>query len=315
MAQNPNSGVSQNALLGNTKTTAVNPLDQLSSTAIAVHAARMVNLPEATAVTNQSDSEANLLSITPADNILVAKPQVVNTSTKSARDIKVYTTVAGDTFDGLATKFSVTSDSIRWSNSLSGNTIPAGKTLYIPPVNGIVYVVKAGDTVESIAQKFGANKDSIIADNDAEVSGLKVDQRILVRDGVLTAARPRGSGYSFYSGFSFGNSPIYGYNGYDYGYCTWYVASRISMPSNWGNANTWDSGARASGWTLSKTPIVGAIAQTDAGGLGHVAVVDAVSEDGTMIKYSDMNGLAGWGRVGHSDWVSASGKYNWYIYR
>jgi len=34
-----------------------------------------------------------------------------------------------------------------------------------------------------------------------------------------------------------------------------------------------------------------------------------------MIKYSDMNGLAGWGRVGYSDdWVPAS-KFPHYIYR
>jgi hypothetical protein len=48
--------------------------------------------------------------------------------------------------------------------------------------------------------------------------------------------------------------------------------------------------------------------------LGHVAVVEAVSEDGTMMKYSDMNGIAGWGRVGYSDWVPIS-FYQHYIYR
>jgi surface antigen len=47
---------------------------------------------------------------------------------------------------------------------------------------------------------------------------------------------------------------------------------------------------------------------------GHVAVVEAVSPDGTMIKYSDMNGLSGFGRVGYSDWVPAT-TYQNYIYR
>jgi surface antigen len=63
-----------------------------------------------------------------------------------------------------------------------------------------------------------------------------------------------------------------------------------------------------SGWSVSSKPTVGAIAQTPyaAGGEGHVAIVDGVSADGTQIKFRDMNGLAGWGRVGYSGWVSAS---------
>jgi len=110
-------------------------------------------------------------------------------------------------------------------------------------------------------------------------------------------------------------SPNYGFNGYDYGYCTYYVASRIPVPSNWGNANTWDNYARVTpGWAVSLTPSVGAVAQTDRGSEGHVAVVEAVSADGSMIKYSDMNGLAGWGRVGYSDWTSAS-HFEHYIVR
>jgi surface antigen len=85
------------------------------------------------------------------------------------------------------------------------------------------------------------------------------------------------------------------------------------VPSNWGNANTWDNYARATpGWSVRLTPVAGAIAQTDRGSEGHVAIVSSVSPDGTMIKYSDMNGLAGWGRVGYSDWTSAS-RFEHYI--
>ena len=58
----------------------------------------------------------------------------------------------------------------------------------------------------------------------------------------------------------------------------------------------------------------GAVAQTDAGYEGHVAIVEAVSDDGTQMKYSDMNGLAGFGRVGYSGWVAAD-HFPHYIYR
>ena len=115
------------------------------------------------------------------------------------------------------------------------------------------------------------------------------------------------------SGYAFGGSAVYGYNGYDFGYCTWYVANRISVPANWGNANSWDNYAPSSGWTVSSVPSAGAIGQSNRGSEGHVAVIEAVSDDRTMIKYSDMNGLAGWGRVGYSDWVSTS-KFPHYIY-
>jgi surface antigen/peptidoglycan hydrolase CwlO-like protein len=55
----------------------------------------------------------------------------------------------------------------------------------------------------------------------------------------------------------------------------------------WGNANQWDDGARASGFRVDYSPEVGAVAQTDAGFYGHVAVVEAV--DGGDVIVSEMN--------------------------
>lgn len=306
-------------LLANTTETGVaaNPLDQLSSANIAVTVARLSSLPETTAVTNQADSQMAELATAPTNDSVVSKPQVVATALKSKANIQSYTTVGGDTVSGLAARFGVTSDSIRWSNSLTGDTITPGTKLVIPPVTGIIYTVKPGDTPDSLASKYRANKDKIIAYNDAEIGGLRVGSQIIIPDGtnsvVTTAAQVART--SVAASFPWGGgAPVYGYNGYDYGYCTWYVANKLSVPSNWGNANTWDNLSRVSGWSVSSIPRPGAIGQTDAGGYGHVAVVEAVSEDGSMIKYSDMNGLAGFGRVGYSDWVSAS-KFPHYIYR
>jgi surface antigen len=183
----------------------------------------------------------------------------------------------------------------------------------VPPVNGIVYVVQAGDTPEKLAEKYHTTKEKIIASNDAEITGLVAGTRIVIPDGTIQAAPVYRSSASS-SGFPWGGNALYNGNGYIRGYCTWYVASKISVPSNWGNANTWDNLAPQSGWTVSTVPRVGAIAQTDRGSEGHVAVVEAVSEDGAQIKYSDMNGLAGWNRVGYSDWVSVS-RFEHYIYR
>lgn len=292
------------------------PLDQVSSADIAYNIASLAALPETVNVANQAVSVSLELTVPPAVDSIVSKPQVVNTGLKSKKDIKSYVTVQGDTVASIAAKFNVTSDSIRWSNNLASNTVTAGQTLSIPPegVSGVVYTVRAGDTPDSLAAKFRANKQEIIDYNDAELTALKIGEKIIIPGGSI--APPVASfARSSSGGLAWGATPLYGNNAYAYGYCTWYVAGRIAVPSNWGNANTWDNGAAVSGWIVSSIPRPGAIGQTDRGSEGHVAVVEAVSPDGTMIKYSDMNGLAGWGRAGTTpDWVSAA-KFEHYIYR
>lgn len=81
---------------------------------------------------------------------------------------------------------------------------------------------------------------------------------------------------------------------YVWGNCTyWAFALRLKygdpIPTTWGNANTWDDRAEADGYVVDHAPSVGAVYQTDAGGLGHVAyvsVVDPVNGDWTI---SEMN--------------------------
>lgn len=80
-------------------------------------------------------------------------------------------------------------------------------------------------------------------------------------------------------------------NSYTPGQCTWYVASRRSIPATWGNAAAWLAGAKAEGFTTGSEPRVGAIAWTARGYYGHVAYVEAVTPDGVVI--SEMNALNG----------------------
>ncbi len=295
-----------------TANSASKPLDTLSSAQIALTAAQMTNMAELTAIHNQADSDSLILAVVPNDASTLAKPQIVSTSQKSKQDILKYTTQPGDTVATLSTKYGVSADSIRWSNNISGNALAANLKLSIPPVNGIVYTVKSGDTPASIAARYTADESQIISLNDAEIAGLKPGEQIIVPNGRIAPVVSYGVYKPSYSSSSFTAS--YGGNGYSYGFCTYYVASRIAMPSNWGNANTWDNYARISGWTVSSRPVVGAILQTDSGWAGHVGIVEAVSPDGAQIKYSDMNGISGWGRVGYSGWVPTS-TYPHYIYR
>lgn len=281
-----------------------NPLDKLSSADIAVNIARAANLPEENAVTNKADTaRVSALEAASDDDKLIAKPQILSEALKSKKDIKIYKVAEGDTVGSIADKFGINAETIRLSNGLSGDTVPAGTKLIISPVNGLVYTVKAGDSPGSIAAKYRADKNLLIAFNDAELTGkFKVGDKIVIPDGL---APPPQNTYSYSSArgsaFSFGLTPIYRSNAYDYGWCTWHAANRRAqsghqIPSNLGNAISWLGGARAAGLPTGTEPRSGAVLyHLDIGGLGHVAYVESVNSDGSFLV-SDMN-YPSWGRV------------------
>lgn len=276
------------------------PLDQLSASEIAVNVSLAAALPETVAVINHADSVVTEAAVASADTTVVAKQQAVVTDFKSAADIQEYTVKDGDTLASIAAKFNVTSDSILWSNDISATDVSTGKKLLIPPVDGIIYTVKEGDTVDSLSSTYRANKNQIIAFNDIEISGLKVGQRIMIPGGqepqpvVIAAPTYRA---------------VYGYNGYDYGWCTWYVANRKSVPTGLGNASAWAYRARAMGLLVDNNPAPGAAVQTSSSGLGHVAYVEVVNSDGSIwisemnsrgqVSMTDPTPTGGWGKV---DW-------------
>src|SRR5690606_36974028 len=208
-------------------------------------------LPEATNVANLADTVSAQVAVSSSESIITSKPQIIATGLPSIKDIQTYVTQNGDTVATIADKFGVTSDTIRWSNDIVGNEVAVGRTLYISPINGILYVVESGDTIDSIVSRYQADREKFIAVNDLENrSRLPVGQLIIIPDGKKPSAVART--YNAYaSGFAFGSSAIYSYNGYDPDWCTWYAANRVAVPTNWGNANHWDEGARPSGWTVS----------------------------------------------------------------
>lgn len=96
--------------------------------------------------------------------------------------------------------------------------------------------------------------------------------------------------------------PVSTSNTYAYGYCTFWAAKRREdigkpIPNNWGDAHTWAIRAIAAKYTVDHTPSVGAIMQTTAGELGHVAFVESVAPDGGW-TVSEMNAPQ-WDVVSH----------------
>ena len=64
--------------------------------------------------------------------------------------------------------------------------------------------------------------------------------------------------------------------------CTWHVWTKRPVPG-WHNANTWISSARAAGWYVGSTPVVGAIGARG----NHVVYIEEVKE--TTVVISERN--------------------------
>lgn len=296
-----------------------NPLDQLSSADIAVQIAQTANLEQRAAVVNKADTVNAQLAVSSEDQAIITKPQVVSEGLKSRKDIQRYVVQEGDTVPSVAAKFGVTSDTIRWSNSLTGDSLAAGRTLLIAPVNGIVYQVKSGDTVDSLATRYKANKELLIAMNDAEIGGLPVGEYIIIPGGSPpAAATPALASVTSSGGFAWGNGAVYGANGYDYGYCTWWAAKRRAdigrpIPSNLGNASTWKVLGQRAGLGVGNTPAAGAVIWTPPRDYyGHVGFVEAVNPDGS-VYVSEMN-VRGWGVVSYKTLTPEQAAGYSYIY-
>lgn len=80
-------------------------------------------------------------------------------------------------------------------------------------------------------------------------------------------------------------------NTYAGGNCTFFVASKVPVPDTLGNATDWAARARALGYTVSTVPKIGAVAQTSAGALGHVALVRDIQGSQVLIEEENVYGL------------------------
>jgi surface antigen len=189
-----------------------------------------------------------------------------------------YVVKQGDTLTGLGWLFDVKIATIKYLNDITdADSIKPGTKLKIPPKN---YEVSP----------------SLIAKKEAELRAK------LAAASAKTATTVRKI-VSYATGSK--------YNGYPYGYCTYYVATIRQVPANWGDAKSWLSSASRSGYSTGKTPAVGAIVVTSESWWGHVAFVTAVS--GSMITISEMN-ARGWGVISQRTLSAYGGAVRGYIY-
>ncbi|TXH01207.1 MAG: LysM peptidoglycan-binding domain-containing protein [Candidatus Moraniibacteriota bacterium] len=116
-------------------------------------------------------------------------------SEKPRSEIISYTVQKGDTLSGIAKKFGISEDTIKWRNSLRADTITVGDTLEVLPVTGVAHKVASGDTIYSIAKKYSSNPQSIVDFPfndfaDPQTFSLVIGQNIIVPEGVQPEAAP-----------------------------------------------------------------------------------------------------------------------------
>lgn len=156
------------------------------------------------------------------------------------------------------------------------------------------YTIEQGDNLTKIAEKFNTSwqrlwqKNTNLTNQDQLDVGVKIvipapDEVLADRplysipqlEKAVTAAprAPQSNSYELYS-------------------CTWWVKHWKPSVGNWGNANNWGYAAQAQGWTVSSTPVAGAVAWSTRGYYGHVALVLEVNGDSVVIQEGnyDFNG-------------------------
>lgn len=278
-------------------------VDQVVAITVAAQLAETTNLSVAPNIAESAVSAQTKNQFLQSDNTVITKPQLLQPGAEN-RSTLSYTVVAGDSVESVATKYKISTDTLKWANNLTSNILKEGTALTILPTDGVLYTVKTGDTIQSISDKYRVDQTRAVLYNDLDQSGITVGHQIILPGATLpNTERP---GYvapvTFYAGYSSGFSgntwnikigtPGYAGNTYAYGNCTKYAYDRrvelgLPVSASWGNATTWAYYARQAGLAVNNTPSVGAIMQ-NGGYLGHVGIVEKILSNGD-VQVSEMN--------------------------
>ena len=311
LASSEATGVSSVSKSAKSKTASV---DELTAANAVTNLAETAELPSAGDLRESETSLTIKKNLSQNDTEVITKPDIVKPDTSAARGISSYVTKEGDTMESIAKKFKISSQTLRWANNTTSDAVEPNKTLVVPLVDGVVYTIKDGDTAQSLAEKYKTSAERVVLYNDIDDGAkLSTGSRIVLPGGELPEnerpgyVAPRSRSTTTRASRSWLTASVG--NRYAAGNCTWYAYERrmqLGRPigSFWGNANTWDTSARAAGFVVNNTPAPGAIFQTADGHYGHVGIVERV-ENG-VVYVSDMN-HAGYGVITHRTLNGASG--------
>lgn len=206
------------------------------------------------------------------------------------KQIKVYQTLPGDTLAKLSQEFGISTETIIWANKLPNASLKPGWQLLILPTNGVLVQADSNTTLPDIAKKYKGDLDRIISYNGlASAEDIDTGQLIIVPDGrVPSPPSPKPKSRTPQPSPSERSRTYAGDNHlFPWGYCTWYVATRVRVP--WGgNAKNWLANAHAYGAVITREAVAGSIViTTDNRRYGHSAYVESVDEESFVV--SEMN--------------------------
>ncbi|UXR78681.1 MULTISPECIES: LysM peptidoglycan-binding domain-containing protein [unclassified Staphylococcus] len=243
---------------------------------------------------------------------------------------------SGDSLWTVAEQYGTTVDAIKQANGLSNNMIFPGQTLTIggsasnetaqsnaqtqnttsynvttTQTSGNGHKVVAGESLDIIAAQYGVTVQDLMNANGMSSYLIHPNQTLQIpgQSGAVSTsnvntAAAGGNGVQTVQTSTQTQTPsVNQSNLYTWGQCTWHVFNRRSetgqpISTYWWNASNWASAASSDGYTVNNAPQVGAIMQTTEGPMGHVAYVERVNPDGSILV-SEMNYNTSPGQVGY----------------
>jgi LysM repeat protein len=128
-------------------------------------AAPLIVVIPPTPVESSSPTEENT-DILPTITPTVSPPQPITpspTAPQERTDVIHYVVQNGDSLSSIAEHFSLSLESVLFSNSsISPDNLEPGTTLVIPPMDGFYYTWEDGETLPKIAHRFDVSIHSIV---------------------------------------------------------------------------------------------------------------------------------------------------------
>jgi surface antigen len=198
-----------------------------------------------------------------------------------------------------------------WSKRTESIRPPKGRRLVVHiAVTSLLLIIMMGTLIAVLPTSSGAHSILSLFKPDSGTVNTKSNNTALVESQAATATAVTQDGFDpgvntgQYAGIpaapsGFDNTS----NHFYYGQCTYWAAMHyhdltgLWIPWN-GNANQWVSGAATSGWVVSNTPKLHSIIVLQAyiqgaGYYGHVAVVEQINPDGSVVT-SNWNWAGAW---------------------
>ncbi|MDW8098586.1 MAG: M23 family metallopeptidase [Anaerolineae bacterium] len=101
----------------------------------------------------------------PGGSLVRAAVPVTKIAERQREEIIRYVVMPGDTLIGIAKKFGISPNTVKWANELELNPdlLRVGQELIILPVSGVYHVVAKGDTLTQIARRYKVQPEAIVA--------------------------------------------------------------------------------------------------------------------------------------------------------